>query len=145
MSFNALVRLVKNSEFKSGRFVFWGLANVTGRVKRTIRFSDGSTNYPHLHFVWPGDLDKWRTAGEVAGRIDGRLMLKPGDTGSKVIILQDKFVRLGKLSANRVDGAYGQRTEALVKTFQEDEGLEVNGIVDDLTMLKLDEAIQAKG
>jgi len=65
-----------------------------------------------------------------------------GNGGEKVRILQEKLAYLGYLTADKVDGAYGQGTADAVKAFQTQNGLKPLGIANMATQYKLDEAIE---
>jgi peptidoglycan hydrolase-like protein with peptidoglycan-binding domain len=55
--------------------------------------------------------------------------LKSGSTGSDVRRLQRLFVMMKSLDPTDIDGVFGPKTEAAVKSFQQGEGLAVDGIV----------------
>jgi peptidoglycan hydrolase-like protein with peptidoglycan-binding domain len=55
--------------------------------------------------------------------------IKLGDTGDDVKRLQRVFARAKVLGPDDVDGAFGPKTEAAVKDFQQSNGLTVDGIV----------------
>lgn len=63
-------------------------------------------------------------------------MLRTGSKGDAVEALQKKLLALG-INPGGVDGAFGPKTEAAVKRFQEREGLEVDGIVGPKTFAAL--------
>ncbi len=63
-------------------------------------------------------------------------ILKIGDTGSGVAAVQQKLISLLYLSGS-ADGIYGPRTFLAVKTFQEKNKLEADGIAGKLTISKL--------
>lgn len=54
--------------------------------------------------------------------------LEEGSTGNEVIILQEKLKLLGYYDAS-ITGSFGNRTTDSVKRFQQDQGLNSNGIV----------------
>ncbi len=58
--------------------------------------------------------------------------LRLGDSGSDVALLQEKLQSLG-YNVGGVDGDFGSQTEAAVKAIQADRGLDVDGIVGDIT------------
>ncbi len=55
------------------------------------------------------------------------VLVKYGDTGEKVRVLQTSLVTLGYLAPGQVDGSFGDITRNAVKQFQSDKGLEVDG------------------
>lgn len=64
------------------------------------------------------------------------LPMKKGSTGSKVEEIQQRLIELGFLNGG-ADGIFGSGTEGAVKSFQDDRGLEVTGIVDEETYAEL--------
>ena len=66
-------------------------------------------------------------------------LLKMGSTGEAVRQLQQALKDLG-YDPGAVDGQFGSKTEAAVKTFQRDRNLPVDGIVGEVTWLNIDEA-----
>lgn len=68
--------------------------------------------------------------------------LKKGMKGDDVKKAQEALKALGHdLSKHGVDGIFGAETEAAVKAFQELNGLEITGIIDEATLAALDKAI----
>lgn len=61
---------------------------------------------------------------------------KRGSTGSVVTQIQKKLSQWGYYSGS-IDGIYGSRTEAAVKSFQQKNGLTVDGIVGPATLAAL--------
>ena len=66
-------------------------------------------------------------------------LLKKGSTGEAVEQLQKALKDLG-YDPGAVDGKFGANTEAAVKSFQNANGIAVDGIVGDITWLNIDEA-----
>jgi len=62
--------------------------------------------------------------------------LKRGGKGEEVKQLQQKLTNLGYLN-DKIDGIFGQKTEAAVKAFQDECNLKVSGIVDEPTLAAL--------
>lgn len=60
-------------------------------------------------------------------------MLKRGSSGPEVEALQRKLIA-GGINPGPVDGLFGTKTEAAVRSFQERHGLEVDGIAGPHTM-----------
>lgn len=78
------------------------------------------------------DKDTWiALATDPPATINNAILTK-GNTGSKVKTLQVRLESQG-FEPGPVDGVFGSRTLAAVKRFQEFQGLEVSGIVDDTT------------
>ena len=59
--------------------------------------------------------------------------LKTGDRGGSVLKVQNELYARGFLTEEG-DGRYGRNTESAVRAFQQENGLEATGIVDDETM-----------
>jgi len=73
------------------------------------------------------------TKGEV---VAGEPMLQWGSGGESVIELQTRLIALG-YTLGAVDGEFGPRTDAAVRQFQADQGLDVDGIVGPYTWAAL--------
>ena len=67
--------------------------------------------------------------------------IRSGCSGEKVRQLQQKLIYLGYLPADSDDGSYGSATQAAVSTFQQSQGLNVNGLANIATQRALDEAV----
>lgn len=88
---------------------------------------------PGIHY----DLDGADSAAEPAGPAEEVLRLtSPAMRGSEVRAVQRKLAELG-YSPGPIDGIFGSKTEAAVIAFQTDQGLTVNGEVDDETRQSL--------
>ena len=59
-------------------------------------------------------------------------MLKPGDTGEAVLVLQERLYELG-YTQTELDGVYGAGTESAVIAFQLRNSLLASGIADQTT------------
>ena len=70
---------------------------------------------------------------------------QPGDTGTKVEEIQGMLFRIGLLRLNERTGTFDATTTAAVKKFQQQRGLPVTGIVDDVTYQHLLTAYRAAG
>ena len=66
-------------------------------------------------------------------------LLKKGSIGEAVRQLQWALEELG-YDPGEVDGIFGAKTESAVQAFQRDRGLDVDGIVGEITWLTIDEA-----
>lgn len=66
-----------------------------------------------------------------------RSTLQRGDSGNDVKRLQKRLIKLGYLKIDVVDGNYGENEEAAIKAFQEACDLEVTGIADGITQIRL--------
>jgi Putative peptidoglycan binding domain len=70
--------------------------------------------------------------------------IKPGDTSAEVKTLQQALNQLGSAQL-KADGIYGPLTEQAVITFQQANGLTVDGVVGAETSKALNAALQAQG
>ena len=76
-----------------------------------------------------GDLPVWRST------------VRRGSTGDDVVYVQETLIKLGyDVGASGADGKFGAKTEAAVKAFQRDHGLNADGVVGPLTYQALEEA-----
>lgn len=113
----------------------WNISNVK-------KHQDFSGKYcPHRilsDYGWGYFLNLVREAlGETAVDTDKRPLLKSGMSGSVVRLLQRKLNKAGfELD---VDGIFGEKTLAAVKSFQSRSGLNADGIVDPMTWVELEE------
>lgn len=74
------------------------------------------------------------------------MALSPGDSGEAVRLLQRRLGAAGFLPVHGVEPAtYCDRTERAVREFQQDRGLPVTGVCDDVTLNVLVEAAWALG
>ena len=78
-----------------------------------------------------------RITSEYAAK-SGKSMLAPGDSGKKVIRLQNKLLLHG-YDPGSVDGVYGEGTEEAVREFQEEQHLDKTGIADDAVLDRLED------
>jgi hypothetical protein len=67
--------------------------------------------------------------------------LKPGDTGTQVVVLQRALASLG-FSGGKADGQYGPATKAAVTRFQTSAGLTADGIFGPATLRALTNALR---
>ena len=79
--------------------------------------------------------------GAVSSDLDtsGATLLKNGDSGSTVQLLQQKLKQAG-FDPGAADGQFGPATEAAVKAFQQAKGLDVDGIAGPKTLAALNAA-----
>ncbi|MFO7928509.1 MAG: peptidoglycan-binding protein [Candidatus Humimicrobiaceae bacterium] len=68
-------------------------------------------------------------------------ILKRNNSGKNVVDLQRRLKQLGySLGGTGIDGIFGKATERAVKEFQQDRGLDANGIIDSETWQELVDA-----
>lgn len=67
--------------------------------------------------------------------------LQPGMQGEEVRALQSQLIELGLLQDN-ADGDYGPKTEAAVRAFQQEQGLEETGMADGMTRAMIQTALE---
>lgn len=77
------------------------------------------------HLIGEGDP----VEGPIRSTNPVHAMLRRGDTGPDVILLQQKLATHGRSIHLTVDGDFGPATEAAVKAFQSAEGLIADGLV----------------
>jgi peptidoglycan hydrolase-like protein with peptidoglycan-binding domain len=68
-------------------------------------------------------------------------VLKPGDSGAKVKVLQRALAALGD-SPGKVDGSYGPSTQAALERFQKAHNLTADGIFGPATRRAMIEAVK---
>lgn len=85
------------------------------------------------------DGDTLSTLTSAYASYSGESVLEPGDSGSKVIKLQNKLLLHG-YNPGSVDGIYGAGTEEAVKEFQVEQNLAMTGIADSDVWDRLDSA-----
>lgn len=61
-------------------------------------------------------------------KVEPIVALRKGDKGDKVTKLQNNLIKLGYTELGSADGIFGAKTQASVKEFQKNNGLEVDGI-----------------
>ena len=105
------------------------IIHCSGTVKRGKTTDKGWT-----HYAIPKGLD---------GQQAARPILRNGSRGSYVTYAQSRLIQLGyDCGLTGADGIFGAKTEAAVKQFQKDHGLEADGVVGPATWKALDEAKQ---
>ena len=67
-------------------------------------------------------------------------ILRSGSTGDSVRYLQVSLAKLG-YKPGQIDGIFGAKTEAAVKSFQKSKGLVVDGIVGENTWSAIDKSV----
>ena len=68
-----------------------------------------------------------------------------GDTDDKLIAIQERLIALGWLEDGQADGTFGEMTQAAVLQFQEANGLEATGVIDEATYQMLFSADAKRG
>lgn len=89
------------------------------------------------HYAIPKGL-RSEDDGQAADKLYARPTLRKGSKGEDVVYLQQLLNAESDGAEIDEDGIFGRATEALVKTFQEDRGLTVDGIVGPMTWSALE-------
>lgn len=108
------------------------IIHCSGTVKRGKTTDKGWT-----HYAIPKGVD-----GKVPTPEPGtdKPTLRRGSQGAYVTLAQTKLIQMGyDLTPYGADGKFGAKTEAAVKQFQRDQGLEADGIVGPKTWAALDD------
>jgi peptidoglycan hydrolase-like protein with peptidoglycan-binding domain len=71
-------------------------------------------------------------------------VLKKGSKGEAVKRLQQSLYQLG-YDPGTVDGIFGPKTESAVKAFQRSAGIDVDGIVGEITWTTIEESFPFEG
>lgn len=106
---------------------------------RDIAWPRGRKADPGNTFPWPFPEASPPTPAPAEPRT-----LRRGDAGEDVERLQLALAKAGYLHARRIDGDFGQVTEAAVITFQECEGLEPDGVYGPATRQALAAALTSQ-
>ncbi|MEQ9498695.1 MAG: peptidoglycan-binding domain-containing protein [Deltaproteobacteria bacterium] len=95
----------------------------------------------HVDCTVPAEpASPWKAAPAADAVLDGRSAQRRGQYGGAVRRLQSDLERHAPGDTPLAkDGYYGPKTEARVRAFQAEHGLQVDGIVGDETQAKLDE------
>ena len=64
--------------------------------------------------------------------------MRQGNSGKKVLALQQKLATLGLIHPNDCDGTYGSGTAEAVKSYQQSHGLQATGVADRVTQQTMD-------
>lgn len=123
-----------------GLNVPWGIYGIHGTNKPWSIGQFASHGCIRMRNKDVEELFEWIPIGTPV-RIEGRKIrvqrvLKYQTAGADVVLIQMKLKELGYLNA-RADGIYGNVTAEAVKAFQNDQGLEVTGVVDKVFVEKL--------
>lgn len=115
-----------------GLNVPWGIYGIHGTNKPWSIGQFSSHGCIRMRNKDVEELFEWVAIGTQV-RIEGRnvkieRVLKYQATGSDVVILQLKLKELGYFNG-RADGIFGSQTKSAVEKFQEEQGFEVNGVV----------------
>lgn len=87
-----------------------------------------------MHFeVGKAKLEQWEKSGLLG--TDKKTVLKRGDKGKEVRLLQEKLIQHG--ARLKADGDFGENTEKAVRQFQATHALKSDGIVGEKTLKAL--------
>lgn len=96
-----------------------------------MRLSDGaieSTLGPGLNAAWRPEANGSPPAAPLAAISPTLMLAEPRMQGNAVLKLQQQLALLN-LDTGGIDGVFGPKTDAAVRTFQQQNGLDVDGIV----------------
>lgn len=109
-------------------------------------------SFPWTHYAIPyGALDETDTSDQDDAEtevkpdpMESRATLRKGSKGDNVKQVQNLLLELGyDLPRYGADGSFGNETDAAVRAFQRDEGLDVDGVIGAKTWAALDKAISS--
>jgi hypothetical protein len=115
-----------------GLNVPWGIYGIHGTNKPWSIGQFASHGCIRMRNKDVEELFEWIPVGTPV-KIEGRKVkiqrvLKYQTTGADVVVLQIRLREMGYLQ-ERADGIYGKATEEAVRKYQQEKGLEVNGVV----------------
>lgn len=85
------------------------------------------------------------TSASYEEQAEKKTYLRKGDSGSEVKTLQENLIRLGySCGSAGADGDFGDKTDAALRAFQKDHGLNVDGLAGEKTQAKIKELLKAK-
>ena len=125
-----LVDLLRNNPILDIRAILFNDPDITG-----VEPWQGHDNHLHVSF-FPSGINPESHSSDQQG--DLRLVV-PNMEGARVRKLQEDLVKVG--INIEVDGIFGSDTDAAVRQFQENHGLEVDGIAGIVTQAKLAQII----
>lgn len=110
------------------------MTNVRADVAALVNGSSGS--------ITPSDGGSSDSGNGSGGSSSNKPMIGKGDTGTYVKELQEALLKLGySLPQWGADGDFGNETYAAVIKFQQDKGLEVDGVVGPMTWAAIEKAL----
>jgi peptidoglycan hydrolase-like protein with peptidoglycan-binding domain len=126
-----LINLFRNNPLLSVRIVFFNDPHVQG-----VEPCAGHDNHFHVSFFSPGVAP-----ADYSSDQHGSLKLvAPPMKGDRVSQLQEDLVKAGFPVS--VDSIFGAQTDAAVRQFQDEQGLEIDGAVGPVTQAKLAQVIR---
>lgn len=126
-----LIDLFRNNPILGIRVIFFNDPEVKG-----VEYCGGHDNHFHVSFLSPG-ISTARYSSDQQGSL--RLVVPPMK-GARVRQLQEDLAKIG--IAVDVDSIFGKQTDAAVRQFQSDQGLEIDGIAGPVTQAKLAQMIR---
>lgn len=121
-----LVDLIQNNPIVKVRTILFNDPDVTG-----VEYWEGHDNHLHVSF-FPSGITPTVNSSDQQGSL--RLVV-PNMGGARVRKLQQDLASLGYRI--QVDGIFGRDTDVVVRQFQGDNGLNIDGVVGSVTQAKL--------
>lgn len=131
---------------RDGRMVHTGVLDVDGTVIEARGHADGVvrgdvTDYPWTHWA----ILRGMAVPPGAGLLQATPVLRKGADGPDVIRLQEALLAAGyTVGSKGADGVFGKATRAAVMEAQRDGGIEIDGIVGEMTWALLDKLAKGK-
>ncbi len=128
-----LVNLIHNNPILGVKVILFNDPEITG-----VESWQGHDDHLHVSFLPPG-IDSAPFSSDQQG--DLRLLIPPMQ-GERVRQLQEDLANVG--ISITVDGIFGQQTDAAVRKFQAQQGLQVDGIAGFVTETKLTQLLSGQ-
>lgn len=126
-----LIDLFQNNPILGIRVIFFNDPDVKG-----VEYCPGHDNHFHVSFLSPGVS----AAQYSSDQVGALRLVAPPMKGERVRKLQTDLAKVG-IEVD-VDGVFGKQTDAAVRKFQSDQGLEIDGIAGVMTQAKLAQIIR---
>lgn len=126
-----LINLFRHNSILGIRVIFFNDPEVQG-----VEPCGGHDNHFHVSFLSPG-VSASTYSSDQQGSL--RLVVPPMQ-GERVRQLQENLAKIG--ATIDVDGIFGKQTDAAIRKFQSEQGLEIDGIAGPVTQAKLAQIIR---